>query len=235
MVAVSRVARAGPDDHQVGVIERVLVVRRVWHHAAGHPGDTEDVAEHVHEVVLAVEDHHVLARQRRVGRRTGLVGQPERREPAVTRVEGEQDVLVVDQLGDVGGRHGRGRDQSEGGQDASRLGARLGHLVRRVGVAHERRTGRDGEAAVEVDVGGADHDRAVDDRGAVVVATEDRQRGAVVAAALRLVLLDQAAGVLHRAAGDRGGVHRVAQAPRAGRGWCGRPGSTRYGRAATSA
>ena len=45
----------------------------------------------------------------------------------------------------------------------------------------------------------------------VGVAAEDRQRGAVVAAALGLVLLDQPAGVLDRRAGDRGGVHRVAQ------------------------
>ena len=45
----------------------------------------------------------------------------------------------------------------------------------------------------------------------VGVAAEQRQRGAVVAAALGLVLLDQPAGVLDRGAGDRGGVHRVAQ------------------------
>ena len=44
-----------------------------------------------------------------------------------------------------------------------------------------------------------------------LVAAEDRQRGAVVAAALGLVLLDQPAGVLDRRAGDGGGVHRVAQ------------------------
>ena len=45
----------------------------------------------------------------------------------------------------------------------------------------------------------------------VGVPAEHRQRGAVVAAALALVLLDQPAGVLDRAAGDGRGVHRVAQ------------------------
>ena len=96
-------------------------------------------------------------------------------------------------------------------QDAAGLGVRLRHLVRRVRVAHQRRAGRHLEPALEVDLGGADHDRAVHLGPAARVAAEDRERGAVVAAALGLVLLDQPAGVLHRRAGDGGGVHRVAQ------------------------
>ena len=169
------------------------------------------MAQHLDEVVLAVDDHDVLAAQPRVGRRAGLVGQPEARQSLVAAVEGEQHVLVVDQLGDVHARHGCGRYEAEGAEDAAGLGVGLGDLVGRVGVAHERRAGGDGEPAVEVDVRRTDHDRAVDDRLAVRVAAEDRQRGAVVAATLGLVLLDQPAGVLDRRAGDRGGVHGVAQ------------------------
>ena len=153
----------------------------------------------------------LLPAQPRVRRRPGLVGQPERRQPPVALVEGEQHVLVVDQLGDVHRRGRRRRHQPERAEDAAGLGVRLGDLVRRVGVAHQRRPGGHGEPALEVDVGGADHDRAVHDRAALGVAAEHRQRGAVVAAALGLVLLDQPAGVLDRRAGHRGGVHRVAQ------------------------
>ncbi len=105
----------------------------------------------------------------------------------------------------------RGRRQPECREDAAGLGVRLGDLVRRLRVAHQSGPGGHGQVAVEVDVRRADHDRAVDDRGPRGVAAEDRQGGAVVPTALRLVLLDQAAGVLHRAAGDCGGVHRVAQ------------------------
>ena len=43
----------------------------------------------------------LLPASRGSGRRAGLVGQPERRQPPVARVEGEQHVLVADQLGDV--------------------------------------------------------------------------------------------------------------------------------------
>ena len=106
---------------------------------------------------------------------------------------------------------GAGCHQPERREDAAGLGMGLRHLVGRLGVAHQRRTRGDGQPAVEPDVRGADHDRAVDDRRAVGVASQDRERGAVVAAAARLVLLDQPTGVLHGAAGDRRGVHRVAQ------------------------
>ena len=78
-----------------------LGVRRVRDDRAGHARHAEDVAQHVHEVVLAVEDHHALPGQRRVGPRARLVGEPERREPPVAGVQREQHVLVVDQLGDV--------------------------------------------------------------------------------------------------------------------------------------
>ena len=111
---------------------------------------------------------------------------------------------------DVGRR--RRRHQPERREDAAGLGVRLGHLVGRVGVAHQRRAGghreparRASTSAVRMTIGLSTH------RPAARVAAEDRQRGAVVAAALGLVLLDQPAGVLDRAAGDGGGVHRVAQ------------------------
>ena len=56
---------------------------------AGQAEYAQDVAQHVDEVVRAVEQHDVLAAQPRVGRRAGLVGEPERRQPAVAGVEGE--------------------------------------------------------------------------------------------------------------------------------------------------
>ena len=169
------------------------------------------MAEHVDEVVLAVEHQHALAAQPRVGRRPRLVGEPEGAEPGVAGAERDQHVLVCGELGQVDVGHGRRRDQTEGREDAAGLRVRLGHLVRRVGVAHERRAGRHLQPPLEVDVGRADQDRAVDDGLAVGLATEERQRGAVVAPALGLVPLDEPAGVLDRAAGHRGGVHRVAQ------------------------
>ena len=57
VVVVTRVAGTGPDDDQVGVIETPLDVRVVPHHVAGHAEHAQHVAQHVHEVVLAVEDH----------------------------------------------------------------------------------------------------------------------------------------------------------------------------------
>ena len=211
VVVVTRVTGTGTDDDQVGVVETPLDVRVVPHHVAGHAEHAQHVAQHVHEVVLAVEDPHVLAAQRRVRRRARLVGQPERREPAVAGVQRDQHVLVAGERGDVErGDRGR-RHQPEGTEDAARLGVRLGHLVGRLGVAHQRGTGRHLQPAVDVDVGGADQDRAVHRRASLGVAAEQRERGAVVAAALRLVRRDQPAGVLDRRAGDRGGVHRVAQ------------------------
>ena len=102
-------------------------------------------------------------------------------------------------------------DQPERAEDAGRLGPRLLRLVGRVGVAHERGAGGDLHVAVEVDVGRADEDGRVHDREPVLVAADERGDGRVVAAAVLLVLLDQAARVLDRAAGDGGGEHRVAQ------------------------
>ena len=108
---------------------------------------------------------------------------------------------------------GRGRrlDEAEGAEDARRLGPRLGGLVLGVGVADQGRPGGDLEVAVEVDVGGTDQDRRVGALLAVGVASDQRGDGRVVAAALGLVLLDQPAGVLDRAASDGRGEHRVAQ------------------------
>ena len=111
----------------------------------------------------------------------------------------------------VGGVPGRPGDQAERRQDAAGLGQRLGHLVVGLGVAHQRRAGRHLHRAVGADVGGADHDRRVRGRCAVLVAADQREGTGVVAATLGLVLVDQPAGVLHRCAGDGGGEHRVAQ------------------------
>ena len=200
--------RPGPGRRRA---RRALGQRLVADHLALQALHPQHVAQHLHEVVLAVEDHHPPAAQRRVRRRARLVGEPEPAEPLVAGVEREQHVLVVDQLGDVGRRHRRRRHQAEGAEDAAGLGVGLGHLVRRVAVAHQGGAGGDGQPAVEVDVGGPDHDRRVDHVAALGVAAEQRERGAVVAAALPLVLLDQPAGVLDRRAGHGGGVHRVAQ------------------------
>ncbi len=169
------------------------------------------MAQHVHEVVGAVEDDDAAPGEPRVGVGVGLVVEPELAQPPVPLVEREQHVLVGGDLVEVDLEPRRRRHEPERAEDAARLGVGLGHLVGRVGVAHQRGTGGDGEPALEVDVGGADHDRAVDHRPALGVAAEDRERGAVVATALRLVLGDQPARVLDRAAGDGGGVHRVAQ------------------------
>ena len=211
VVALARVARSGADDDQVGAVEGPGRVVLVPDDAGGHAEDPEHVDEHVHEVVLAVEDHHRLPGQPRVGRLAGLVGQPEAGEPLVARAQRQYDVLVARQLGDVGAVGGRRRRQAEGAEDAAGLGPRLGHLVGGVGVAHQRRAGRHLELPCRRDVGGADQDRAVHRRGAVGRAAEERERGAVVAAALGLVVGDQPAGVLDGRARHRRGVHRVAQ------------------------
>ena len=93
VVGVTRVAGTRPDDDQVGGVEdRAVplgVVRVVTDDAAGQAQHAQDVAQHVDEVVLAVEHHDVLAAQPRVGRRVGLVGEPERRQPAVAGVENQ--------------------------------------------------------------------------------------------------------------------------------------------------
>ena len=140
-----------------------------------------------------------------------LVGEPELAEPLVARPERDEHVLVAGQLGDALGRRLGRVDEAERGEDAAGLGPRLGDLVGRVGVAHQRGAGRHDELALRRDVGGADDDRAVRGRRAVGVAAEEGEGGAVVAASLGLVLLDQPAGVLDRRPGDGGGVHRVAQ------------------------
>ena len=59
----------GPTIDQVVVVEVAVLVLVVADHLAGHAEHAEHVAQHVHEVVLAVEDHHPLAGQRRVRRR----------------------------------------------------------------------------------------------------------------------------------------------------------------------
>ena len=78
---VARVAGAGTDDHQVGGVEDRIVGRGVVlvvpDDAARHAEHPEHVAQHLDEVVLAVEDDHVLAAQPRVGGGAGLVGEPE--------------------------------------------------------------------------------------------------------------------------------------------------------------
>ena len=69
VVVVARVAGAGADDDQVDVVEgaRRRVVRRGGPSAIVMPSTREHVRQHVHEVVLAVEDRDVPARERRAG------------------------------------------------------------------------------------------------------------------------------------------------------------------------
>ena len=102
VVAVARVPRSRADDDQVGTVEDTGRVVLVAHHARRHAEDAEHVDEHVHEVVLAVQDHHGSPGQSRVGGLTGLVGEPEAREPLVARAQAQQHVLVAGEVGDVG-------------------------------------------------------------------------------------------------------------------------------------
>ena len=126
------------------------------------------MAQHVDEVVLAVEDHHPLAAPAAGRAAPRLVGQPEAAEPGVAARPGRsaRPRRAASSARSTSGT-GAGRHQAEGAEDAAGLGVGLGDLVRRVGVAHQRRAGGDLEPALEVDVGGADDDRAVDDRLAV--------------------------------------------------------------------
>ena len=138
--------------------------------------------------------------------------EPERREPLVARVEREQHVLVVDQLGDVDARRRRRRAPA---RTRARMPPALACVSATSYAGSESRTRvapavtvsrpSRSTSAVRITIGLSTIGRAVG------VAAEQRQRGAVVAAALGLVLLDQPAGVLDRAAGDGRGVHRVAQ------------------------
>ena len=155
----------------------------------------------------------LLAGQRASGTGAGLVGQPERREPLVARVEREQHVL-----GRRPGRRVRRRDGGARRRARTRTGCRRPWRASR----RPRSPGRSRapasrprspcSATVEADVGGADDDRAVD-------ATAPRRgRGRSAPARRRSsrdrrysYRVDQPAGVLDRAAGDRGGEHRVAQ------------------------
>ena len=56
MVAVARVARTGADDDEVEAVEARRAVVLVPDDGRRHPEHREDVAQHVDEVVLAVED-----------------------------------------------------------------------------------------------------------------------------------------------------------------------------------
>ena len=85
---------------------------------------------------------------------------------------------------------------AKGGEQASRLGRRLGGLGGWVGVADQRGPEADAQPACRVDVGGPDQDGGV--HGALTVGVPADQRGdaAVVATAARLVPVDDPAGAL---------------------------------------
>jgi hypothetical protein len=120
-------------------------------------------------------------------------------QPLVAAAQRDDHVLVAGQVVQpLRGGRGHLLDEAERREDATRFGLRLGDLGGRLGVADQGGAGGHLQAAVEVDVGGADHDRRVGGGAALLVAAEQRERGAVVAAALALVLLDQPAGVLDR-------------------------------------
>ena len=144
------------------------VVLVVTDHAAGQAEHAEHVAQHVDEVVLAVERPRRACRAAagragcRPGRSARSVDSRRLRALSASSTSSSLTSSATFTLG-----HGCGRYEAEGAEDAARLGVGLGDLVRRVGVAHERRAGRDGEPSVEVDVRRTDHDRAVDDRLAV--------------------------------------------------------------------
>ena len=136
-------------------------------HLAGHAEHAEHVAQHVHEVVLAVEDHHASCRPaagRAAAPPWSVSQNVESRRLRALSASSTSSSLTSSAMFDA--RRRRRRHQPEGAEDAAGLRVRLGDLVRRVRVAHQRRAGGDLEPAVEVDVGGADHDRAVDDRAA---------------------------------------------------------------------
>jgi hypothetical protein len=83
VVPLAGVARTRSDNDQVEAVQAARLIVLPAHDLARHAEPAENVPEHVHEVVLAVEDHHALAGQPRIRRRAGLVVEPEAAEPPV--------------------------------------------------------------------------------------------------------------------------------------------------------
>ncbi len=97
------------------------------------------------------------------------------------------------------------------GDQPGSLGPAFRRLAQGIGVTHDGRADADAQAAVALDLGGADQDCRVQRAPALAVAADQRRHPAVVAATLRLVAADHPAGAFQRAAGDGRGEQRLAQ------------------------
>ena len=164
ILQVPRITGAGTDDDEVVAFEVAIGVHIVSDDVGRHAEHTEDVGQHVDEVVLTVDDHDALAGQRRHGCRAGLVGEPELAQPLVAGAQRDQHLVLAGEGVEALDRLGRRLHEPERAEDAGGLGPRLLGLVHRIGVTYEGRAGGDLEVAVEVDVGRTDEDRRVGER-----------------------------------------------------------------------